>query len=172
MSRLLDPRLISCNAQSLPRIHYSFFGLSDRVWKTRGFLPIEWPKNLWLECRGPRISVPLVLQWSSARTVTVSALNQYSPHFATQILWYACMQHETIINSRFSCTLDVNTTYHRNIACLRVCSQVKVHTPVSGSSTVQELLNSWIWSQFKKNIRRTKSKYKTNITVKLQMMVQ
>lgn len=111
MSRLLDPRLISCNAQSLPRIHYSFFGLSDRVWKTRGFFPIEWPKNLWLECRGPRISVPLVLQWSSARTVTVSALNQYSPHFATQILWYAWMQHETINNSRFSCTLDVNTTW-------------------------------------------------------------
>lgn len=111
MSRLLDPRFFSCNAQSLPRIHYSFFGLSDRVWKTRGFLPIEWPKNLWLECRGPRISVPLVLQWSSARTVTVSSLNQYSPHFATQILWYACMQHETINNSRFSCTLDVNTTW-------------------------------------------------------------
>lgn len=41
---------------------------------------------------------------------------------------------------------------HRNIACLRVCSQVKVHTPVSGSSTVHELLNSWIWSQFKKKI--------------------
>lgn len=111
MSRLLDPRFFSCSAQSLARIHYSFFGLSDRVWKARGFLPIEWPKNLWLECRGPRISVPLVLQWSSARTVTVSALNQYSPHFATQILWYACMQHETIINSRFSCTLDVNTTW-------------------------------------------------------------
>lgn len=112
----------------------------------RGFFPIEWPKNWWLEFWGPSISVPLVLQSSSARTVTVSALNQYSLHFAIKILWYTCMQQETIDNSRFSCTSDVHIIWY-----LIISTGTKLFNENTGRILRQYKLHWWrqmsIWSK-------------------------